>query len=150
MWLEFGEGLGFGFEGGDGVDQARDGERIADAAGAADEMQGAFFAGHANGDADERGDAGAIDLRDVIQDDHNFVNAAANDGVEGFVQLFGGFADGQAAVNVDNRNITLVADADFHGVVVVVSHVCVSFGSNFQETSPLWPALPSRARRGQF
>src|SRR5271170_6806186 len=115
MWLEFGEGLGFGFEGRDGVYQARDGERIADAAGAADEMQGAFFAGHADGDADERGDAGAIDLRDVIQDDHNFVNAAANDGVESFMKLLGGFADGQTAADVDNRNLTLVAHGDFHG-----------------------------------
>lgn len=127
--------MGFGFEGGDGVDEARDGEGIADTAGTADEMQGAFFAGHADGNANEGGDTGAIDLRDAVQDDHNFVNAAPNDGVEGLMQLLGGFADGQAPVHVDDRNIALVADADFHGIVVV-SHVCVSFRSNLQKTLP--------------
>jgi hypothetical protein len=52
-------------------------------------------------------------------------------------------------VDVDDRNFTLVADADFHGIVVV-SHVCVSFGSNLHKTSPLQPTPMAHATLGQF
>jgi len=60
---EVGEGGGFGFECGDGFDEAGDGEGVADAAGTADQAEHAAFAGELDGDAHERGDAGAVDLR---------------------------------------------------------------------------------------
>src|SRR6267143_1225719 len=70
--LEVGEGGGFGFEGGDGFDEAGDGEGVADAAGAADEAEDATFASELDGDAHQRGDAGAVNLRDAVQDDDHF------------------------------------------------------------------------------
>src|SRR6266403_2052633 len=42
---EVGEGCGFGFEGGDGFDEAGDGEGVAHAAGTADQAEHAAFAG---------------------------------------------------------------------------------------------------------
>ena len=60
---EVGEGGGFGVEGGDGFDEARDGEGVAHAARAADEAKRAVGVFELDGDAHERGDAGAINLR---------------------------------------------------------------------------------------
>src|SRR5260221_799836 len=48
------EGGGFGFEGGDGFDEAGDGEGVADAALAPDQAQDAAFAGQFDGDAHQR------------------------------------------------------------------------------------------------
>ncbi len=45
LHLEGGGGGGFGFEGGDGFDEARDGEGIADAALATDQVESATLAG---------------------------------------------------------------------------------------------------------
>jgi hypothetical protein len=95
-------------------------------------MQGAFFAGQTDGYADQGGDSGAVDLRDVIENYDHFADAATDDGVQGLVQLFGGFADGEAAVDVNNGDVALVADVDFHGSVL--GHV--SLGDHLQYRSP--------------
>ena len=79
---EVGEGGGFGFEGGDGFDEAGDGEGVADAARAADEAQDAAFTGELDGDAHERGDAGAVDLDDAVEDDDDFFARRLNDGLQ--------------------------------------------------------------------
>ena len=100
--LEVSKGGGFGFEGGDGLDEAGDGEGVADAAVAADQAEHAAFAGELDGDAHQRGDAGAIDLRNAVQDDDNFLCAALNHGLESVVELFGRLADSEAAVNFEN------------------------------------------------
>ncbi len=74
-WLiEFGS-LGESVEGGDGFDQAGDGERIEDAAGQADQMKRAAVAGERDGHANESGDAGAVNLRDAVEVDDNFAGA---------------------------------------------------------------------------
>ena len=75
------EGGGFGFEGGDGFDEAGDGEGVADAALAADQAQDAAFTGQLDGDAHQGGDAGAVNLRDAVQDDDHFFRAGLNHGL---------------------------------------------------------------------
>jgi hypothetical protein len=112
---EIGEGGGFGFEGGDGFDEAGDGEGVADAALAADQAEHAAFAGELDGDAHERGDAGAVDLRDAVQDDDNFLRAPFDHGFESVVELLGRLADGEAAANFEHGDSAGLADVDFHG-----------------------------------
>jgi len=109
------EGGGFGFERGDGFDEARDGEGIADAARAADQAQHAAFAGQLDGDAHQRGDAGAIDLRDTVQDHDHSLRAALDHGLERVVKLLGGLTDSEPAVNFQDRYSCGFADVDFHG-----------------------------------
>src|SRR5713226_3758980 len=113
--LKVSEGGGFRFEGGDGFDEAGDGEGVADAAVAADEAEDAAFAGKLDGDAHERGDAGAVDLRDAVQDDDNFPGATFDDGFESVVELLGRLADSEAAVKFEHRDSAGLADVDFHG-----------------------------------
>lgn len=115
---EVGEGGGFGFEGGDGVDEAGDGEGVADAALAEDEAEDATFASQLDGDAHQGGDAGAVDLRDVIENDDNFAGAFIDYGLQGFVKLFAGFADGEAAVDVEDRDGPAGASCNFHGGMI--------------------------------
>lgn len=115
---EVGEGGGFGFEGRDGVDQASDGQGIADASGAADETKEAAFTSELDGDADEGGEAGAVDLRNTIEDHNDFSGAAVDYGLQGVVELFAGFPNGEAAVDVEDGRGTAVADVDLHGGVV--------------------------------
>src|SRR5712692_8916629 len=113
--LKVSEGGGFGFEGGDGFDEAGDGEGVSDAALAADQAEHAAFAGELDGDAHERGDAGAVDLRDAVQDDDNFLGAPFDHGFESVVELLGGLADGEAAANFEHGDSAGLADVDFHG-----------------------------------
>ncbi len=112
--LKVSEGGGFGFEGGDGFDEAGDGEGVADAAVAADQAEDAAFAGKLDRDAHERGDAGAVDLRDAVQDDDNFLRATFDDGFESVVELLGRLADGEPAVYFKYRYSTGFADVNFH------------------------------------
>src|SRR5437879_5116966 len=112
---EVGESGGFGFEGGNGFDEAGDGEGVADAAGAADQEEHAAFAGELDGDAPERGDAGAVDLRDTVQEDDNFLRATFDHGFQSVVELLGGLADGEPAANFQYRYSGGFADVDFHG-----------------------------------
>jgi hypothetical protein len=115
---EVGEGGGFGFEGRNGVDKASDGEGVADAAWPTDEAEGAAFAGQLDGAADQSGDAGTVDLRHAVEIDHHFAGAAINDRLEGVVKLFAGFANGKAAVNVEDGDGAAIADINFHGGVI--------------------------------
>src|ERR1700674_4374890 len=112
---EVGEGGEFGFEGGDGFDEAGDGEGVADAAGTADQAEHTAFAGELDGDAHERGDAGAVDLRNAVQEDHNFLGAPFDHGFESVVELLGGLADGAPAMDFEYPPPAGLADVDFHG-----------------------------------
>ncbi len=109
------EGGGFGFEGGDGFDEAGDGEGVADAPVTADQAEHAAFAGELDGDAHQRGDAGAVDLGNTVQNDDNFLCAALNHGLESTVELLGRLANGEPAVNLENRDSAGFANIDFHG-----------------------------------
>src|SRR5713226_8068840 len=133
--LKVSEGGGFGFEGGDGFDEAGDGEGVADAAGAADQAQHAAFAGQLDGDAHQRGNAGAVNLRDAVQDDDHFLRAILDHGFESVVELLGRLADGEPAVNFEYRHSAGFADVDFHGQPV--SHDKASLYA-------LWAAMATR------
>jgi hypothetical protein len=109
---------GFGFEGGDGFDEAGDGEGIADAARTTDEAENAAFAGELDGNAHQSGDAGAVNLGDAVKNDDDFPGAGFDDGFESIVKLLGGFADGEAAVDFEHRHGAGFADVDFHGQTV--------------------------------
>jgi len=112
---KIGQGVGLGLEGGDGFDEASDGEGVADAARTTDETQDAAFAGKLDGNAHERGDAGAVNLRDAVQHNDDFVGAGVDHGVERVVKLLAGFTDGEAAVNFENGHGTGMANVDLHG-----------------------------------
>src|SRR6266480_6225507 len=105
----------FGLESRDGFDEAGDGEGVADAAGAADQTEHTAFAGELDGDAHERGDPGAVNLRDAVQDSDNFLRATFDHGLESVVELFGGLADGEPATDIEYRHPAGLADVDFHG-----------------------------------
>src|ERR1700731_1299158 len=115
---EVGESRGFGFEGGDGFDEAGDSEGVADAAGAADQAKNAAFAGQLDRDAHQGGDAGAVDLRDAVEDDHDFAGALVDYRLQRFVKLFAGLADGEAAVDVEDGDGAAGANVYFHGSVI--------------------------------
>ena len=115
---EIGEGGGFGFEGGNGFDEASDGEGVADAAGTADEAEDSAFACQLDGDAYQGGDAGAVNLRDTVEDDNDFFGTGLDHRFEGVVELLGRLADGEAAVNFEDRDSSRFADVDFHGGTV--------------------------------
>ncbi len=112
--LEIGKRGDVGVEGGDGFDEAGDGEGVTDAAGAADEVQRAFFAGQPDGDAHERGDAGAIDLRDAVEIDDDLACAASDDRLQGVGELLARLADREAAVDFEHIDAVGLADVDFH------------------------------------
>jgi hypothetical protein len=110
--VEFGSG-GEGVERRDGFDETGDREGIADAAGLADEMKRAAFAGERNRDAHQRGDAGAVDLRDAVQVNDHFAAGFVEDGLQRASQLIAGFADGEATVHIKNVDAVFVAYVDF-------------------------------------
>jgi hypothetical protein len=115
---EAGQGGGFGVEGGDGFDEAGDGEGIADAALAADKVKGSGFAGEADGNAHEGRDSGAVDLRNVIEGDDDFAGAPLNSGLQSVMELLGGLANSEAPVNIEKENAARFADVNFHGDAV--------------------------------
>jgi len=106
-------GLGEGVEGGDGFDEAGDSEGIADSARLADEVEDTAFAGERNGDAHQRGDAGAVDLRDAVQVYDHFAAGFVKDGLQRRGELIAGFTDGEAAMHVKNVDAVFVAYVDF-------------------------------------
>src|SRR5260221_5213253 len=111
-------GFGERVEGRDGFDQASDGEGIENAAGFADEMQDAAFANQRNGHTNERGDAGAVNLRDAVEINDHFASAVFQNGVESGGELVTGIADGQASVDVENADAGFFANVDFDGGVL--------------------------------
>src|SRR5216684_6761093 len=116
--LEIGKRGDVGVEGGDGFDEAGDGEGVADAAGAADQAQNTAFAGELYGDAHQRGDARAINLGDAVQNDDNFLGAGFDNAFQSVVKLLGRLADGEAAVDFEHGHRAGFADIDFHGQTV--------------------------------
>jgi hypothetical protein len=108
------QGDSVGFEGGDGFDEAGNGEGVADAAGAAHKMQRAVFAGQPDGNAHEGGDAGAVDLRDGVEIDDDLAGAALNGRLQSVRELVAGLADGQATVNFKHINAVGLADVNLH------------------------------------
>jgi hypothetical protein len=100
-------------EGGDGFDEASDGEGVADAAGATDEVEAAAFARERNGEFDEGGDAGAVDLRNVVEIDNHFAGTLVEEILSEFAEVFAGLTDGETAVDVKVMNAAGFASRDF-------------------------------------
>src|SRR4029077_14782525 len=71
-----------------------------------------------NGDAHERGDAGAVDLRNAVEIDHDLAAAIAHERLQRFVKLLGGFADGEASADFQQINAILLPDGNLHGYVL--------------------------------
>jgi hypothetical protein len=115
--VEFG-GLGEGVEGGDGFDEAGDGEGVEDAAGQAHQVESAAIAAERDGHADESGDAGAVNLRDAVEIDHDLAGAAFHNRSKRRGELVAGVADGEAAVNVKNDDVGFAVHVDFDGSVL--------------------------------
>src|SRR5258708_13579496 len=104
---------------------------------AADQAEHAAFAGELDGDAHQRGDAGAVDLGNAVQDDDNFLRAALNHSLESVVELVRRLAEGEPAVNFEYRDSAGFANVDFHGQPV--SHV----SAQSVLVGPGWPfAIP--------
>ena len=64
-------------------------------------MKAATVTREGDGQFDERGDAGAVDLRDVVEVDDDFAGALLHELMREIVEVFAGFADGQAAVDLE-------------------------------------------------
>ena len=111
-------GFGEGVEGGNGFDQASNGESVEYAAGLADEMEHAAFAAQGNGHADQRRDARAVNLRYAVQIDDDFARSLLENGSECGSELVAGIANGQATVQVKNADAVLFADVNFNGSVL--------------------------------
>jgi hypothetical protein len=111
-------GFGEGVEGGDGLDEAGDGEGVEDAPGFTDEMKHAAFATEGDGHTDKRGDAGAVDLRHAVEIDDDLARTVLENSGKRSGELVAGIADGEAAVNVKNVYAVLFADVNFNGSVL--------------------------------
>jgi hypothetical protein len=57
-------------------------------------------------------------LGDAVEDDHDFAGAMVDYGLQGFVKLFAGFANGEAAVDVEYGHWPSGANVYFHGGVI--------------------------------
>jgi hypothetical protein len=103
----------FGIEGGDGLDEARYGEGIADAALPADQMQSSALASEGDGKFYEGGDPGAVDLRNVVEVDDQLARASLHEILGEVVQVLAGLADGEPAVNAQVMDTAGFARRDF-------------------------------------
>ena len=103
----------FGVEGGDGFDETGDGEGVADAAGATDEMQPAALAGEGDGELHDRGNAGTVDLRNIIEVDDEFAGAALHQVLGEVIQMLAGLTDREAAVDLEVMDAGGFAHRDF-------------------------------------
>jgi hypothetical protein len=112
---EVGKRGGFGIESRNGLDKPRNGERIAHAAGAADEAQRTAFASQLDGNAHQCGNAGAIDLRNTVEIDDDLVGAGLRNSLKSIVQLLAGLPYRQTTAHFENRDCPGLSNSDFHG-----------------------------------
>ena len=104
----------FGLVGRDGFHQPRNGQRIAHASRAADQVHCSSLTSKLNGDAYQRGDARAVDLRNSIQINYYLPATVLHDGLQRLVQLLAGLADGQASADHQQMNAVLLSDGNLH------------------------------------
>jgi hypothetical protein len=97
-------------------------------------MNSAAFTRELNGDAHQRGNAGAVNLRNAVEVDDYFTAAALHDGLQRFVKLLGGFADGEPSVDFQQINAVLLANGNLHGYVL--GHLAISQNSLAMEAAP--------------
>src|SRR5579859_1260236 len=115
-WLsEVCQRSGFGIERRDSFDESRNSKRIAHAAGAAHKTQRSAFPSQLNGNANQGRDAGAINLRNTIEVNHNFSRTTLDDGLQSLMKLLARFPNRQAASHIENRDGPGFPHGDFHG-----------------------------------
>jgi hypothetical protein len=95
---------GVGFESRNGLDQTGDGERVAYATVAADQVKGAALTRKLNGTANQRGDARAVDLGYAIEIHDDLAAAILHNRLEHLGEVLAGFPYGQAAVNYEEMD----------------------------------------------
>src|SRR5690348_11852317 len=109
------ESGGFRIESGDGFDEARHRERIADAPGAAHQSQGSAVARQFDRHTYERRNAGTVDLRHSVEINDHFARPTLDDGLQCAVQLFARLSNRQPAAHIENRDNPGFPDDNFHG-----------------------------------
>ncbi len=115
-------------------------------------MQDAAFANQRNGHTNERGDAGAVNLRDAVEINDHFASAVFQNGVESGGELVTGIADGQASVDVENADAGFFANVDFdggvlgHGLIRVCKYNFFTLGLASTSPKTLKPVNGSGAR----
>lgn len=112
---EVGEGSTFRFKRRDGFDEARNRERVAHAAGSANQAQVAAFAGELDGNAHQRGKPGAVNLRRTVQSDNDVARALLDHGLQGSIELLAGLADREPSMHFEDGNSAGLPNVDFHG-----------------------------------
>jgi hypothetical protein len=112
-YLEAGGSGFFGVEGGDRFDEAGDGEGVAHAALAADEVESTPVAGEGDGEFDEGGNAGTVDLRNVVEIDDELPRTLLHEIVGEIVEMLAGLADGKPALNLKVVNAAGFARRNF-------------------------------------
>ncbi len=60
----------------------------------------------------------AVDLWNAVEIDDYFTAAALHDGLERFVKLLGGFADGEPSVDFQQINAVLLPNGNLHRYVL--------------------------------
>jgi hypothetical protein len=101
------------FEGGDSFDEARDSKSVADTAGTTDEVEATTFAREGNGKFDQRGDARAVNLRDIVEVDDHLARTLIEEILGELAEVFAGLADGETAVDVKVVHAAGLARRDF-------------------------------------
>lgn len=112
---KIGQGGGFGVEGWDGFDEARNRKGVAHAAGSANQAQVAAFAGELDGNAHQSGKPGAVNLRRTVQSDNDVARALLDHGLQGSIELLAGLADREPSMHFEDGNSAGLANVDFHG-----------------------------------
>lgn len=107
-----------GVEGGDGFDEAGDGEGVANAARLADHVQNAISTRERNRGANQSGNAGAVDLRHAVEIDDDLAGALFQSRSQRSRELVAGFADGEPADNFKDADAGFFARVDFDGSVL--------------------------------
>ena len=111
--LEAGGGSGFVFEGGDGFDEARHGEGVAHTALTTNKVQAATLASERNRKLNQRGNAGAVDLRNIVEIDDKLTRAALHQILRELVQMLAGFTDGEPSMNLQVMDAASFARRNF-------------------------------------
>ena len=113
--LEAGFGLFCGFKGGDGLDEASNGEGIANAARVADQVQGSALPCQGYGQLHQHGNPGAVDLRNIIEVDNDLAGARLRQFLDKGAQMLAGIADGEPAMDDNKLDPVRFAHGHFQG-----------------------------------
>src|SRR5215469_10624171 len=113
--LEAGGGGGYRLKRGNGLDEAGDRQRVANASLAAHQMQAAALASQGDRQLHEGRDARTVDLRYVIQIHNHFAGALLNELLGELVQVLARFPDRQPPIHINMLDAADFARRYFQG-----------------------------------